>query len=251
MLSFLKKTLTFFSLGDLIMTAKKVSTLIVDPHKSFCTSLKTLLALYNDYNNCLNFRLNLVGEAHSGIQAISLIKKYKPQLILLDLELNQDTGMIVLKYLQETKNFLTKTLVLSSHQEEHLIFQAMQSGACGYIFKLNLLDQLCEGITTILQDKIYLPSDVVTRFFAYFNHFYSPSLSSLDFTVEGTLTTREKEVLQELTFGLSNEQIAKKLNITIATVKAHLTSIFTKLGVKNRTQAIAVSFQKNLLNYKP
>jgi DNA-binding NarL/FixJ family response regulator len=212
-----------------------ISVLLVDDEAIFRKNLKTLLELYSNSNQ---IRFIIVGETDSTAKAINLINRYHPQLILLDMELGQDSGLNVLKYLQ-TNHSLVKTLVLSAHHEENFIFEAMQAGAKGYIFKTNLGQQLYPAISTVINQNIYLPPEVATQFFHYFNS------QSLQENSIPTLTRREKEVLEYLILGLSNEEISQKLYITVATVKAHLTAIFNKLGVKNRTQAIVAALKVN------
>lgn len=215
---------------------KPILTLLVDDLSIFRQNLKTLLELYSQG---ANFTCKIVGESDSISKTIHLINHFHPHLILLDLELDNESGLDVLKYLQNHQNQST-ILVLSAHQEDNLIFQAMQLGAKGYIFKTNLVQQLGEAITTIMNGKIYLPPEVATQFFHYFNTYTEQQLKEnqgID------LSKREKEVLQYLVQGLSNEEIAKNLYISVATVKAHLTAIFNKLGVKTRTQAIVAALK--------
>jgi DNA-binding NarL/FixJ family response regulator len=214
-----------------MITTKKILTLLVDDEAVFRKNLRTLLELYP-----MDFKI--VGETGSTAKAINLINHYHPQLMLLDLELAQDSGLNILKYLQ-AHHLSVKTLVLSAHQEENLIFESMQAGAQGYIFKTNLVQQLSEAITTIINEKIYLPPEVATQFFRHFNS------HNLNQNPVANLTQREQEVLEYLILGLSNEQISRHLYITVATVKAHLTAIFNKLGVKNRTQAIVAALKMN------
>lgn len=214
-----------------MITTKKFLTLLVDDEAVFRKNLRTLLELYP-----MDFKI--VGETGSTAKAINLINHYHPQLMLLDLELAQDSGLNILKYLQ-AHHLSVKTLVLSAHQEENLIFESMQAGAQGYIFKTNLVQQLSEAITTIINEKIYLPPEVATQFFRHFNS------HNLNQNSVANLTQREQEVLEYLILGLSNEQISRHLYITVATVKAHLTAIFNKLGVKNRTQAIVAALKMN------
>jgi DNA-binding NarL/FixJ family response regulator len=224
--------------------SQKISTLIVDDDKEFRQSMKTLLNLYTESKI---FQFQLIDEAGSLEEALYFVSKYKYTLLILDLELNQSSGINLLKYFKEN-NYVTKTLVLSAHQDEDWIFQTMQANARGYIFKPNVVSQLCEAITAVLNSKIYLPPEVATKFFSYFNHSYV----DLDWKSQNPqmlhFTKREREVLQDLVDGLSNEEIAKHLYITVSTVKAHLTSIFAKLGVKNRSQAIVTALKFNTMS---
>ena len=127
----------------------------------------------------------------------------------------------------------------------------MYLGARGYIFKLNVVSQLLEAINTVINEKIYLPPEAATGFFTSFNHYVSErkGLETIesDRAIDYHLTHREKDVLEYLIQGLSNEEIADKLYVTIATVKAHLGSIFSKLSVKNRTQAIVMALKENIV----
>ncbi|MDJ0632283.1 MAG: response regulator transcription factor [Xenococcaceae cyanobacterium MO_188.B29] len=224
-----------------------ISVMIVDDNYEFRNNIKTLLQLYNQ-NNLLNFKI--ISDTDSIAKGKSIIEKYQPQILLLDLELQQESGLDILKYLLNN-NSQTKTLILSAHEEEEIIFQAMSLGAKGYIFKPNVVSQLLEAINTIINSKIYLPPEAATGFFMSFNHHLSnfSELEALENHPKNDyhLTHREKDVLGYLIQGLSNEEIAQELYVTIATVKAHLGSIFAKFCVKNRTQAIVMALKKNIV----
>lgn len=165
-------------------------------------------------------------------------------LMLLDMELAQDSGVSVLYRLHE-QNRMPKTLVLSVHNEDEWVFQAMQAGAQGYVCKDHVGDQLFDAVTTILQDQVYLSPEVAAGFFRLF-HFYSGR--SLQACQALNLTDRERQVLQWLVQGASNDAIAHQLHITVATVKAHLTAIFEKLSVSSRTQAIVKALKLGLVS---
>ena len=120
----------------------------------------------------------------------------------------------------------------------------MQAGAAGYVFKNRLVTQLCEAIATALKSEIYLPTEVVSGFF---RRFWADSEASVLTRQKLQITEREQEVLHWLLQGDSNEEIAKRLYITVATVKAHLTSIFKKLQVTSRTQAVVAAFKFGLI----
>ena len=125
------------------------------------------------------------------------------------------------------------------------MFRAMQAGANGYVLKDCIATQLCEAISTVLKNEIYLAPELATSFFRMF-HFYTGR--SLQASRNLHLTEREQEVLHWLVQGASNEDIAKHLYITVATVKAHLTAIFEKLGVNSRTQAIIKALKLGLVS---
>ena len=223
------------------MTAPQpISILLVDDEPRFRQGLRTLLNFYNQEGF---LRFQVVGEAASVDQAINLTVEQRPALILLDLGLAQGDGVTALLRLGELP-YKGKVLVLSAHREDEWVFRAMQAGACGYVFKDRLATQLCEAITTVMNDQVYLSPEVATNFFRLF-HFYAGH--SLQACQAMHLTDREQEVLHWLVQGASNEEIARKLYITVATVKAHLTAIFEKLGVTSRTQAIVKALKLGLV----
>ncbi|AGY59589.1 response regulator [Gloeobacter kilaueensis] len=222
------------------MVTAALSILLVDDEQRFRQGLRTLL---NFYSSAGPTTFEIVGEAASVEQAMVLVGEQRPALVLLDLELARGDGVALLEQLREG-SYHGKVLVLSAHQEDDWVFRAMQAGACGYVFKTHLASQLGEAIATVMRDEIYLPPEVATQFFRLF-HYYSGR--SLQARSQIHLTEREQEVLYWLVRGASNEEIAKNLYITIATVKAHLTAIFEKLQVTSRTQAIVAALKLGLV----
>ncbi|MEC4819313.1 MAG: response regulator transcription factor [Scytonema sp. PMC 1069.18] len=219
---------------------QKFSVLLVDDEASFRKGLRTFLSFYNTNSS---YSLEVIGEADSVERVLQFTNQNSPDLILLDLELKEGDGITTLVRLKEM-SYAGKVLVLSAHQEDDWIFRAMQAGAVGYVFKNRLVSQLSEAINTVFKSEIYLPSEAASGFFRYFHNF---SNSSVKASPELHLTAREQEVLHWLVQGASNEEIAKRLYVTVATVKAHLTSIFEKLKVSSRTQAIVAALKLGLV----
>jgi DNA-binding NarL/FixJ family response regulator len=217
-----------------------ISILLVDDEQRFRQGLRTLLGFYNANGSS---RFDVVGEAASVDQALKLTLEQHPALILLDLELPPSDGVTALIHLREL-SYKGKVIVLSAHREDEWVFRAMQAGASGYVFKDCLATQLCEAIKTVMNDEVYLSPEVATHFFRLF-HFYAGR--SVQACQAIHLTEREREVLHWLVQGASNEEIAKHLYITVATVKAHLTAIFEKLAVTSRTQAIVKALKLGLV----
>jgi DNA-binding NarL/FixJ family response regulator len=217
-----------------------LKVILVEDNERFRQGLRTLLSFYSSNGS---LPVEIVGEANSLEQTLKLTQDKSPDLILLDLQLIGSDGITVLVHLKQIA-YAGKVLVLSAHQEEEWIFRAMQAGASGYVFKNHLAAQLSEAINTVSKSEIYLPSEVASGFFRFFQNYSDSSLRACH---QLNLTTREQEVLYWLTQGASNEEIAKRLYVTIATVKAHLTSIFEKLQVNSRTQAIVTALKLGLV----
>jgi DNA-binding NarL/FixJ family response regulator len=223
------------------MNNQPISILLVDDEPRFRQGVRTLLGFLGT-NDSLKF--DVVGEAASVEQALKLTVEQKPAMILLDMELPPGDGITALLSLREM-SYKGKVLVLSGHREDEWVFRAMQAGACGYVFKDRVATQLCEAITTVMKEEVYLSPEVATCFFRLFNFYAGRSLTAGKAI---HLTEREQEVLHWLVEGSSNEEIARHLYITVATVKAHLTAIFEKLSVTSRTQAIVKALKLGLVS---
>jgi DNA-binding NarL/FixJ family response regulator len=219
---------------------KTLTVLLVEDDHSFRAGIRTLLDFYKIDDQTLK----VIGEANRPALALSLAEQHSPDLILIDMELIEGDGLGLLQQLQERKTSC-KTLVLSGHQEDTWIYQAMQAGADGYVFKDQVSEQLFDAIASILQDQVYLPPEVATGFFRRFQKTQASLPNQLGHACD--LSQRENEVLYWLVQGASNDEVAKQLYISVATVKAHLTNIFLKLQVTSRTQAIVAAIKMNLV----
>ncbi len=217
-----------------------VSVILVEDDPVFRHGIRTLLGFYSGPNHR---RFQVVGEADSAGQALHLISQQWVDLILLDLELIESDGLNFLASIQATQ-FACKVLVISGHQEDESVFRVMQLGAHGYLFKSTFTDHLATAVNAVLNHEIYLPTEVATRFFRQFKTHQAGSHPAAE---EAVLTEREQEVLLHLIDGQSNQDIARQLYISTATVKAHLTAIYSKLGVSSRTQAIVAAMKRGLI----
>ncbi len=219
---------------------KTLSTLLVDDDRQFRAGIRTLLS----FSQIQDRTINVIGEANRPALALSLIEQHTPDLILIDMELIEGDGLSLLQQLQDS-NASSRTLVLSGHQEDYWIYQAMQLGADGYVFKGQVSQQLLDAIATIMQNQIYLPPEVATGFFRKFQKTQASLPSQIGRPCN--LSERENDVLYWLVQGASNDEVAKQLYISVATVKTHLTNIFLKLHVTSRTQAIVAAIKMNLV----
>lgn len=219
---------------------QSLSILLVDNDPKFRAGLRTLLDFYREQGR--NF--TVIGEAGRIETAWTLVSQRQPDLVLLDLELSSEgDGMALLQQLNQQSQ--ARAIVLSAQKEAYWIYRAMQAGAAGYVFKAHLSRHLWSAIAAVSQNEVYLPSEAATAFFRQFHETQStlPIASEPGFR----LSLREEEVLHWLLRGASNETIAQHLYVSVPTVKAHLTSIFQKMHVSSRAQAIVTAMKLGLL----
>ena len=213
------------------------SLLIADDDPRYRKALKAFVEFYHHMNPGW---FQQIWEADRGQKCIELAIANQPSLILLDLEFlsENESGLDIFERLKQT-GYKGKVAIISGYNDSNLVFKAMKSGACGYLIKDKITVQLPSAFKGWARGRIYLDEEVTTRFFSVFNR--------CDPTIKTSLTTRESEVLQLLVNGDSNQEMADQLYITIGTVKAHLTSIFNKLQVTSRTQAIVIAVKTGLV----
>jgi NarL family two-component system response regulator LiaR len=204
-----------------------IRVLIVDDHDMLRKGIATMLYATPD--------LELVGEASSGSEAIEMCAHLKPDVVLMDLMMPEMDGATAIRHIHNNQPQI-RIVVLSSFAEHDLIKSALEAGASGYILKNISADKLADAVRMAKQDIAPLSPEVTTQMF-------HPKDSSTQFN----LTTREQEVLSLVVDGFSNAEIAYRLSISQFTVKNHVSNILTKLGVGNRTEAVRIAVQNNLV----
>lgn len=221
---------------------RQIPIILAGTEAVFQHNLRGLLYFCNLSNS---WQLNIVGEAINQQQMLTLAKEKPNSLILLDWDSysGEKEGIKTLMELRKLANN-TRVLVISERQEDNQIFRIMQAGAFGYLLKEDLPSQLHTAIITLSKGQVYLCPEVTTKFFRMFHCYEGRTLLNSN---NYNLTQREQEVLQLLIEGACNQTIAQNLFITVATVKAHLTAIFEKLGVDSRAMAIVKALKAGLV----
>ena len=202
------------------------SIVIIDDHPIVREGLKTFLGLLN--------QLEVVGEASTADEGLAVVKNTQPELVLLDLQLPDYSGLKLIPKLRSL-NSNVKIVVLTSFLDEESVREAMQLGATGFLVKHSGPTALRDGIIAALRGEISLDSEAIKFLVA-------PRKNPLE-----DLTPREKEVLMQVAQGLSNKAIANELGISEKTVKTHMTSILSKLNLKDRLQVALYARENNIL----
>lgn len=186
--------------------------------------------------------LQVVGEGENGEQALELVKELEPDLLILDLGLPDIDGLQLTREIRKF-NKTTKILVLTSHETEDSVIRALAAGANAYCLKDIVSDRLIEVVKSVCDGALWLDPRVASRALQVF----AEGASKRALSSRLALTDREREVLRLIVEGMSNSQIAKALNITLHTSKAHVCSILQKLSVQDRMQAAVKAVQHSLL----
>ena len=209
---------------------RKSRVLLIDDNADHLRGVKELIMLESSYD--------VVGATTSANMGINLVKKYHPDLVLMDINMPEKDGLQAIQEI-ERLGLGTRIIALSAYDDADLIFRAMKIGAKGYVLKTMASAQLIYAMDEVAAGKIYLPSALTSRFFEYFqNSFKEDRSNSSEENLLNYLTAREEEVLDLLTQGNNYKGIEGKLFISETTVKTHVNNIFQKLQVNDRTQAV-------------
>jgi DNA-binding NarL/FixJ family response regulator len=216
------------------MMAKKA--VIAEDHKILREGLK---ALFKD-----DKRIEIVGEAGDGMEAIRIVEKHQPDLLLLDLSMPKMGGISVLKDVK-SRFPETKVLVLTIHESEDYILEGFQAGANGYCLKDAGRAELLTAIERVLEGKAYISPGIAGKVLEGYlddHRKVMKSRSSWD-----TITQREKEVLKLVGEGYMNKEIADYLCISVKTVEKHRSNIMQKLDLHTASALTAVAIEKGLV----
>jgi NarL family two-component system response regulator LiaR len=211
----------------------KINVLIVDDHGMVRQGLITYLDLMED--------IKVVGEAQNGTEAVAQVRRYKPDVVLMDLVMPEMDGIEATRRIRELHPD-TKVIVLSSFTEDDKVFPAIKSGAAGYLLKDISPTDLANAIRAVIRGKTQLHPDIAKKLM---NQFVDPKAR-----IEGIsedLTPREVEVLGLLAQGMSNAELADALFISEKTIKTHISNILGKLNLADRTQAAIYAYKHGLV----
>ena len=212
-----------------------VNILLADDHRMIREGLKQLLEM--------DPGIEVVGEAGDGYECLNLANKTKPNIVLLDLNMPNLDGLQVLNIMKQQK-MICKVIILTIHNEVDYLIKALDNGCDGYVLKDSDFDTLKRAIFSVYSGDTYIEPSLMPLL--------NVSLAERDVLKEkvSDLTKRELEVLKMIASGAFNKEIALTLNISERTVKNHVSNIFKKIGVSDRTQAAVFAIKNNIISIK-
>lgn len=206
-----------------------IRVLLVDDQPLFRQGLAGLLSLTTD--------LEIVGEANHGQEAIDLVAEVQPDVILMDVRMPVCDGVEATRVIHQTYPWI-KIMVLTTFDEDEYIWRSLQAGALGYILKNTPSLQVANAIRTLHLGHSQLGPTIASKVFDRLHFMPSlPEVALEDNNLLESLSSRELEILQEVKLGHSNREIAEYLHLSEGTVKNYVTTLLSKLGVRDRTQA--------------
>jgi len=209
---------------------QKIQVMLVDDHNVVRSGLAAFLRAYED--------MELVGEAKNGVEAVNLCHARKPDVILMDLMMPEMDGIAATRAIL-ADNPDIKIIAMTSFEEEALVHDVLAAGAISYLIKNVTSDELASAIRAAYLGRSTLSPEATRALIQATRPTKEPSFD---------LTEREREVLNLVVQGQSNQQIADNLVISLATVKAHISSILSKLQVSSRSEAIAFAIKNKLVS---
>ena len=212
---------------------KRVNVLIADDQTLFREGIKDLLE--NEKS------IEVIGEAADGNEVVRLAKKLRPDVILMDIKLPHLDGVSATRLIRkELPN--TNVLILSSYEDEAHVMESIQAGANGYLSKMLPAAELVNALKAFANDGVMIPQQVMGKLLQGLRQMSSGEGSPV------SLTKTEIRVLVLLGSGMSNKEIAAKMECSVKTIKNHLNAIFQKLEVSNRTEAVVKGIEMGLIS---
>jgi len=191
--------------------------------------------------------MRVVGEASDGAEAIDLVARYLPDVVLMDIRMPTVDGIEATRQITATpEGAATKVLILTTFDLDEYVYGALRAGASGFLLKDTRPEDLLAGIRTLAAGEALLAPSVTRRLISEFARRPDrpPSPGPIELK---DLTERELEVLVEVGRGLSNADIAARLNMSPATAKTHVSRVLMKLHAHDRAQLVIVAYESHLI----
>lgn len=215
-------------------TIREIKIVLADDHAIVRQGLRALLAAEPNFT--------VVGEAGDGLEALDLVKKLKPDVVILDVRMPNLNGLEAARQLSK-QPFAPKIIVLSMYDDEAFVLEALDNGASGYVLKDSNSSDLILAVREVFAGRRYLSPPLSNRAISA----YQQSAKTGSFDKYDALTTREREVLQLTAEGRSNSEIASKLGISVRTAETHRANLMNKLGIHSQADMIRFAIKRGII----
>ena len=212
-----------------------IQILIVDDHEVVRDGLAVMLARQEDFS--------VVGEARNGLEAVEKALELRPDVVLMDLRMPELSGVDAMRRIKDEVADL-KFLVLTTYDTDEYIFDAIEAGAKGYLLKDTSREELFQAVRAVHRGESLIEPGVASRLL---DRLAQLSRQATQTSSNDILSGRETEVLQLMAHGTANKAIASALSISESTVKTHVSNIFQKLEVSQRTEAVTKAMSRGII----
>ncbi|WP_336209789.1 response regulator transcription factor [Nonomuraea sp. LPB2021202275-12-8] len=216
-----------------------ITVLLADDHELVRKGFRLMLDAQPD--------LTVVGEAADGAEAVRLSGLLAPDVVLMDLHMPELDGVRATERITAELPGV-RVLALSTFDLDENVVAALRAGACGFLPKDVSPEELVEGVRVVHRGEAAVAPRLLTRLIGTFVRAHRPQRAAAPQDGLAGLTEREREILVLIARGLSNTEIAQELGVSPSTVKNHVTSLFAKIGVRDRAQSVIVAYEAALIS---
>jgi DNA-binding NarL/FixJ family response regulator len=214
-----------------------IRVLIADDQAMVRAGFRMILEMQND--------MEVVGEASDGVETIAAVKKLKPDIVLMDIQMPGMDGLEATRRIVELRDEVpTRVLILTTFERDDYIFEALRTGACGFLLKNATPEDLVAGIRTVAEGNALLAPSVTRRVIARFAQ--KPKPKDYTDSLSG-LTSREVDIMKLVARGKTNAEIAQELFIGEATVRTHVSNLLSKLNLRDRVQIVSFAYESGIV----
>ena len=215
--------------------------LLADDHDLFREGLASLINAQGDFT--------VVGQALDGLEAYALARELRPDLVVMDINMPVCDGLEATRLIRSEWPE-ARILILTVHDEEKKLFQAIQAGACGYLLKNTNSAEFLRGLRSALAGEAPVPPKLAARLLEEFARLANEARPDPRTSPTPDLTPRERQILQLISTGASDKEITAQLTLSLHTVKTHVRNILSKLQATNRRQAASLAEQEGWIKSK-
>ncbi len=190
--------------------------------------------------------IEVVGEAANGLEAIDLVKRERPDVMLMDIRMPEMDGLVATRQILDLEHVATRVLILTTFDLDEYVFSALHAGASGFLLKDTLPDELLNAVRVVAEGEALLAPRVTRRLIEQFVQQPAKAEQAPNPGLE-RLTEREHEVLLAVAHGCSNAEIAEQLFMSHATAKTHVSRLLTKLDARDRAQLVMIAYESGLV----
>ena len=188
--------------------------------------------------------ITVVAEAADGAKATEATRRARPDVVLMDIQMPGEDGLQATRRITSSPGLTSRVVILTTFERDEYVFEALRSGASGFLLKNAPPEELVHAVRVVAAGDALLAPSVTRRIIERFTERpIKPQLEAL----LGSLTQREREVLVLLAGGKSNAELAAQLFVTEGTIKTHVSSLLTKLGLRDRVQAVVLAYESGLI----